>query len=167
MQQCEERISAKQIEVSDALKYSLDLSSGNCSGYNSCSNSNTALPRVAVPGIAAAAAVAAAVVQDVAAGADGASSKDSSSLPVTAVVLEQQDMLRRLKAFKGRLGSSGGAFSAQAMRHGGGRLSPSLSLASSFTTACTVGRQDGLSCRSGGRENSSSAVATKWGTHYI
>jgi hypothetical protein len=166
MQQCEERISAKQIEVSDALKYSLDLSSGNCSGYNSTSNSNTALPEVAIPGIAAAAAVAAAVVKDVAAGADGASSKDSS-LPVTAIVLEQQDMLRRLKAFKGRLGSSGGAFSAQAMRHGGGRLSPALSLASSFTTAYTGGRQDGLSCRSGGQENSSSAVATKWGTHYI
>jgi hypothetical protein len=169
MQKCAERASAAQIEVSDALKYSLDLSSANCSGANSCSNSNTTLPRVAAPGIVAAAAAAAAAAADTQnAVADAASSKDSAGLPVTAIVLEQQEMLRRLKAFKGRLGSSGGAAPAQAMRHGGGRLSPSLSLASSFTTqAYTGGRQDGLSCRSAGRENSSSAVATKWGTHYI
>jgi hypothetical protein len=174
MQQCAERACAAQIEVIDALKYSLDLS--RCSGTDSCSNSNMALPHVAASGSAAAVATTAAarVPRRQAAGAsdatnaDESSSKDSSGLLVTAIALEQQEMLRRLKAFKGRLGSSGGAKPAQAARQyaSGGRLSPSLSLASSFT-ACTGGRQDGLSCRSAGRENSSSAVASKWGTYYI
>jgi hypothetical protein len=171
MQECAERASAAQIDVVDALKYSLDLSS-RCSGTDSCANSNATLPHVVVSGSATGAGPAARAIQlqaagvSDAAGAEDANSKGSSGLQVTAIVLEQQEMLRRLKAFKGRLGSSGGAAPAQAMRHGGGRLSPSLSMASSFT-ACTGGRQDGLSCRSAGRENSSSAVASKWGTHYI
>ncbi|KAF6266154.1 hypothetical protein COO60DRAFT_1475851, partial [Scenedesmus sp. NREL 46B-D3] len=110
LQQCAERVSAAEIEVSDALKYPMDLGSHCCGSNSAAAGAAAGAPQLERAGICDAAAV-----------TDGASSKDRGGLPVTAIVLEQQEMLRRFKAFKGRLSSSEGP--APALRPGGSRLS--------------------------------------------